>query len=201
MNRNTCYHKDTNMRSALVVLISLTTMLAGCVGDAPSNIDEPVEMALPTAQQFPAWEGVDHTNVSRSGASFGNTSYLAYFSAPWCAHCESTLDAYDRVVLSDLMVVFSRDARERYGNMSEWHNNTEQNLNRTVDRPFVLHPDLAMEVEAASIPHAVFINAQGYAFHVEIGKQSNLTYVQNVWNLTQSAVFDELSGWNHRVQA
>ena len=138
MNRNTSYCKDTNMRSALVVLISLTTMLAGCVGDAPSNIDEPVEVALPTAQQFPAWEGVDHTNVSRSGASFGNTPYLASFSAPWCAHCESTLDAYDRVVPSDLMVVFSRDARERYGNMSEWHNNTEQNLNRTplTDRSF-----------------------------------------------------------------
>lgn len=200
MNRKTCSPKDRNMRSALIVLISLTMMLAGCFGDAPSTIDEPVEVALPTAEQFPAWEGVDHTNVSRTGVSFRNTSYLAYFSAPWCAHCESTLDAYDRVVPADLVVVFSRDARERYENMSAWHNNTEQNLNRTVDRPFILHPDLAMEVEAASIPHAVFINAQGYAFHVEIGKQSNQTYIQNVWNLTEGAVFDEMSGWNHRVQ-
>ena len=189
------------MRSALIVLVSLTVVLAGCLTEAPSTIEEPVEVALPTAQQFPAWEGVDHNNVSRSGASFRNTSYLAYFSAPWCAHCESTLDAYDRVIPADLVLVFSRDARERYANMSAWHNTTEQNLNRTVDRPFVLHPDLAIEVEVTSIPHAVFINAQGYAFHVEIGKQSNQTYIKDVWNQTKAAVFDETSGWNHRVQA
>ena len=110
------------------------------------------------------------TTRAHTSEAFTNRSYLAYFSAPWCTHCETTLDAYDLTVPAEQLVVFSRDGREEYANMSEWHNNTEANLNRTVHRPFILHPDLAMEVEAKSIPHAVFVNPQGYAFHVEIGK-------------------------------
>ena len=73
------------------------------------------------------------------------------------------------------LVVFSRESREEYANMSEWHNTTEQNLNRTFNRPFILHPDLAMEVEAKSIPHAVFVNQQGYVPCGDWeGNQSNL---------------------------
>lgn len=93
-------------------------------------------------------------------------------------------------------MVFSREAGEEYANMSEWHNTTEQNLNRTVDRPFVLHPSLAMEVEAKSIPHAVFVNAQGYVYHVEVGKETNQTYIADLWASTTSATFSPDTGWN-----
>jgi len=187
------------IRRAMVGLIAMTLMLAGCVQEQP--VAEEEEPVLPVATVFPSWQGVDHTNMSHTSEAFTNQSYLAYFSAPWCTHCETTLDAYDLTVPADRIVVFSRESREEYANMSEWHNTTEQNLNRTVNRPFILHPDLAMDVEAKSIPHAVFVNPQGYAFHVEIGKETNQTYIQSVWELTETAVFDETTGWNHQVEA
>ena len=188
------------MKLALVVLMSLTVVLAGCVEPPSETVEESMEVVLPTAALFPAWEGVDHTNVSQSEEVFENRSYMAYFSSPLCTHCETTLDAYDLVLPTERFVVFSMDARERLANMSEWHNNTEENLNRTLDRPFILHPALAKEVEARAIPHAVFVNAQGYAFHTLIGKQTNQTYIQSVWDLTETAVFNETTGWNHVVE-
>lgn len=187
------------MKGALVGLMTVLLLLAGCVEEEPAPVEE--ERSLPVASSFPAWQGVSHDNTSYTSEAFTNRSYLAYFSAPWCTHCETTLDAYDLTVPAEQVVVFSRDGREEYANMSEWHNTTEANLNRSVDRPFILHPDLAMEVEAKSIPHAVFVNPQGYAFHVEIGKETNQSYIQSVWELTQTAVFNETTGWNHHVES
>ena len=186
------------MRSTMVGLMAITLILAGCVEE--QLVPEEEQPALPVAPTFPLWQGLDHTNVSHTSGDFVNQSYLAYFSAPWCAHCESTLDAYDLVLPEDRLVVFSREPREEYASMSEWHNTTEQNLNRTFNRPFILHPDLAMEVDARSIPHAVFVNAQGYTFHVEVGKETNQTYIQSIWEMTQSAVFNETTGWNHQIE-
>jgi thiol-disulfide isomerase/thioredoxin len=178
------------------LLLCLSLVLAGCVTEETSPKVQEEQAEAPIAVVFPQWDGVDHTNTSRSVNQFDNTSYLAYFSAPWCAHCESTLDAYDQVVPEDKLVVFSRESREEYANMSEWHNTTEQNLNRTFNRPFILHPDLAMEVEAKSIPHAVFVNHQGYVYHVEIGKETNQTYIADLWNTVSTATFSSETGWN-----
>ena len=184
------------MNTRTTVLLCLTLILAGCVSeDTVSEIQEE-QAEAPVAVAFPAWDGVDHTNTSHAVNQFENTSYMAYFSAPWCAHCESTLDAYDLVIPEDKLMVFSREAREEYANMSEWHNTTEQNLNRTINRPFILHPDLAMEVEAKSIPHAVFVNQQGYVYHVEIGKETNQTYIADLWNTVSTATFSPETGWN-----
>ena len=178
------------------LLLCLSLILAGCVTEETSPEVQEEQAEAPIAVVFPQWDGVDHTNTSRTMNQFDNTSYLAYFSAPWCAHCESTLDAYDQVVPEDKLVVFSRESREEYANMSEWHNTTEQNLNLTFNRPFILHPDLAMEVEAKSIPHAVFVNHQGYVYHVEIGKETNQTYIADLWNTVSTATFSSETGWN-----
>jgi len=198
MNSFTHLNARGMMRRTMVGLIAMTLMLAGCIEEQPVTDEE--QPALPVVTTFPVWQGLDHANGTHTSVDFDTQSYLAYFSAPWCAHCESTLDAYDLVIPKDKLVVFSREPREEYANMSEWHNSTEQNLNRTIDRPFILHPDLAMEVEAKSIPHAVFVNAQGYAFHVEIGKETNQTYIQSMWEMTQTAVFNETTGWNHHIE-
>ncbi len=190
-----------NMMRWTSVLLCISLVFAGCISKetVPELPEEQTES--PVAVVFPAWIGVDHTNTSRSLNHFDNMSYLAYFSAPWCAHCESTLNAYDLVVPEERLVVFSRESREEYANMSEWHNTTEQNLNRTFNRPFILHPDLAMEVEAKSIPHAVFVNQQGYVYHVEIGKETNQTYIADLWNAASSATFSPETGWNTTAAA
>ena len=49
------------MRLALVVLMSLTVVLAGCVEPPSETVEESMEVVLPTAALFPAWDGVDHT--------------------------------------------------------------------------------------------------------------------------------------------
>lgn len=189
------------MQRWLVLMATLSLTLAGCVTEENVSDETPVteEPVGPTVTAFPDWEGVDHTNTSHSNDGFANLSYMAYFSAPWCAHCESTIDAYDQVLPAGRIAVFSMESREEYGNMSEWQNRTEVNLNRTIDRPFMLHPELAKSVDVRSIPHAVFVNAQGYVFHVEVGKETNQTYIQSLWDLTASAHFDEAEGWNHQV--
>jgi len=185
------------MKRTLVIMTALTMMLAGCVTEeAVAGDEEPVVIEpSPTAALFPMWTAVDHTNASHSNDEYANLAYMAYFSAPWCAHCESTIDAYDQVIPEGRIAVFSMEAREEYGNMSEWQNRTEVNLNRTIDRPFMLHPELAKSVDVKSIPHAVFVNEQGYVYHVEIGKETNLTSIQSMWDLTVSAQFNETTGW------
>jgi hypothetical protein len=60
----------------------------------------------------------------------------------------------------------------------------------------MLHPELAKSVDVKSIPHAVFVNEQGYVYHVEIGKETNLTYIQSMWDLTASARFNTTTGWS-----
>lgn len=184
------------MDKAISILLCLTLMVAGCTAEESPEPIEEEQIPAPVATAFPAWEAVDHTNASHSLDQFTNLSYLAYFSAPWCAHCESTLDAYDHVIPEDRLMIFSREASEEYANMSEWHNTTEENLNRTIARPFMLHPALAMEVEAKSIPHAVFVNSQGFVYHVEIGKETNQTYIADLWEATTTATFSSETGWN-----
>jgi len=188
------------MRRWTVVMLSILLSLAGCV--EPEGVAEDPgtdEYPQHSATVFPVWNGTDHTNTTIESTIFSNQSYLAYFSAPWCAHCESTHDAYDTIIPNGSIAIFSMEARSEYANMSEWHNQTETNLNRTVDRPFILHPELAKEVSVQSIPHAIFVNAQGYAFHVEIGKETNLTYIQEVWDTAKTSVFDPQTGWNTQI--
>jgi thiol-disulfide isomerase/thioredoxin len=189
------------MQRWTVMCIMLTLILAGCVEQPPVRPEveqeELVTIELPDA--LPKWMGTDHTNTTRSFEAYENASYMAYFSAPWCAHCESTIDTYDSVLPADRIVVFSMESREEYENMSEWHNTTETNLNRTIDRPFIRSPSLAKELGVRSIPHAIFINAQGYVFHVQVGKTTNTTYVQEMWDTTELAMFDPDTGWSHEL--
>jgi thiol-disulfide isomerase/thioredoxin len=189
------------MKALMALLVSAAVLLAGCVSEevVEDSVDESEQLTTPTATAFPDWTGVAHNNTTVNASQFLNTTYMAYFSAPWCAHCESTIDAYDQVLPAGKIAVFSMESREEYGNMSEWHNRTEESLNRTIDRPFMLHPELAKAVDVKSIPHAVFVNAQGYVFHVEVGKETNQTYIRSLWDLTASAHFDEAEGWNHQV--
>ncbi len=173
-------------------------ILAGCVEpESREDVIEPEPLQF-SSTPFPYWSGFDHTNQSLNGTLWTNqTAFVAYFSAPWCTHCEPTIDAYDEVIPPGKMVVFSREGREEYSNMSEWHERTESNLNKSIERPFILLPSLAQTLDVQSIPHAIFINDQGLVYNVQIGKRTNLTAIAELWELTSAATFDESTGWSY----
>ena len=172
----------------------LMLVLAGCT--SPDAEPLPAEESQFTITTFPAWNGTTHMNESLNHTALENTPYMAYFSTPWCAHCEATIDAYEQVIPAGQLVIFSKDEREQYANMTQWHETMETNLNRTIDRPIILNPTLAADLGVFGIPHAFYVNSQGYVHQVFIGKQENLTIIQNTWEATASAVFDPLTGWN-----
>lgn len=186
------------MKKIVYVCLSLMIITAGCTNPSAENVEESEQPLSFSAEYFPEWSGVDHLNQTWTSGEFNNqTAFVAYFSAPWCTHCEPTIDAYDQVISSHHMMVFSRESREEYADMLSWHNRTEENLNRTIDRPFILYPSLAETMDVQSIPHAIFVNEQGYVYNVQIGKRTNLTAIHELWELTQKATFDENTGWNY----
>ncbi len=186
------------IRNLMYCSVVFMVLLAGCVEPESGDGMVQTEPLQFSSEMFPDWDGIDHTNQSLTGSSWTNqTSFVAYFSAPWCTHCEPTIDAYDQVIPAGKMVVFSRESREEYSNMTEWHERTESNLNRTLDRPFILLPSLAQTLEVQSIPHAIFINDQGLVYNVQIGKRTNLTAIGELWDLTSTAKFDASTGWSY----
>ena len=180
-------------RNAFVALV-LLMFLSGCTAEKEQLIDEG-GVEVPVATSFPSWSATAHDASELNGSMFENTSYVAYFSAPWCAHCEATLDAYVQTLPEGKMMVFSYDGREDYSDMDAWHNKTESNLNRTVDRPFMLHPSLAQAVELSNIPYVLFVNAQGYVYHTQVGKITDTEAISNLWQSTLTATTDEDGRW------
>lgn len=180
-------------RNAFVAFV-LLMFLSGCTAEEEQLIDEG-GVEVPVAKAFPLWSAISHDASEMNGTMFENTSYVAYFSAPWCAHCEATLDAYDQTLPAGKMMVFSYDEREDYSDMNAWHNKTESNLNRTIDRPFMLHPTLAQEVELSNIPYVLFVNEQGYIYHIQVGKITDTDAISNLWESTMTATANEEGRW------
>ena len=180
-------------RKAFIVFI-LLMFLSGCTAEEEQLIDEGgIEVPLATA--FPNWSSTAHDSSEMNNSLFENQSYVAYFSAPWCNHCETSLDAYDQVLPEGKMMIFSFETDEDYRDMNAWHNKTETNLNRTIDRPFMLNPPLAQAVGMNSLPFVLFVNPGGFVYHVQVGKFTDQDAISNLWESTQSATVDEDGRW------
>ena len=180
-------------RKAFIVFI-LLMFLSGCTAEEEQLIDEGgIEVPLATA--FPNWSSTAHDSSEMNNSLFENQSYVAYFSAPWCNHCETSLDAYDQVLPEGKMMIFSFETDEDYRDMNAWHNKTETNLNRTIDRPFMLNPPLAQAVGMNSLPFVLFVNPGGFVYHVQVGKFTDQDAISNLWESTQSAIVDEDGRW------
>ena len=180
-------------RNAFTALV-LLMFLSGCTAQEEQLIDEGgIEVPLATA--FPNWSSTAHDSSEMNNSMFENESYVAYFSAPWCNHCETSLDAYDQVLPEGKMMIFSFETDEDYRDMNAWHNKTETNLNRTIDRPFMLNPPLAQAVGMNSLPFVLFVNPGGFVYHVQVGKFTDQDAISNLWESTQSAIVDEDGRW------
>jgi len=183
------------------VFLTLILFFSGCVApnaelNSSSDDDEKEQSSLLEAQLVPEWTAESHTGDEFNRSTMAQGAYIAYFSAPWCTHCEATLDAYDQVIPEGRMMIFSKEDNPDFTDMNQWHNTTENNLNRTISRPFMLHPDFASAMTVTSIPHVAFVNEQGYVYQNEIGKRTNQTMLSDIWNATLIATYNTSTGWS-----
>ena len=176
-------------KEILIVMMLLSFGLAGCLNGDESITKEVEEVSEPIVEEqllsrFPDWQANDHNSTMWNSSMMEGEAWVAYFSAPWCAHCETTLDTYDQVIPNGKYVVFSNEDDPQYLNMSDWHQRTEENLNRSIDRPFIYIEKLGEDVGVQAIPHAIFINSEGFVYQIEVGKRTNQTMIGELWNNT-----------------
>ena len=141
------------------------SILAGCIG--PEAAAEEDEIALCTEGNIPEWyvgctlPGFDliDQNGTHWNESSANESgrWVAYFSASWCTHCKPTIEALDESIMPDHLLVFNKHESNESSNMTKWHLTMEEELNRSIQRPFLHAPSLAANLSVTSIPHVLLI--------------------------------------------
>ncbi len=153
----------------LAVLFSVSS-LSGCIEpDEKQVIDvsgEQIEIC--SEDNMPEWhvgcifpsfefEDQDGTHWNETSAN-DSGRWVAYFSASWCTHCKSTIDALDRSIMSEHLLVFNKQAGNDSSNMTEWVLMIENEINRSVYRPFLHAPMLSENLSVTSIPHMLLID-------------------------------------------
>ena len=108
--------------------------------------------------------------------------WVAYFSTPWCTHCETTLNAYDEAIPENRLFIFNKDSDPRYSNMSSWKENTSERIGREINRPFIQAPNLATELGVTGIPMAFFIDIHGVVINYSLGEKSNASEIMDEYN-------------------
>tara|TARA_B100001564_G_scaffold164812_1_gene138540 strand:+ start:1683 stop:2279 length:597 start_codon:yes stop_codon:yes gene_type:complete len=141
------------------------SILAGCIGpEVGAEVDE---IALCTEGNIPEWyvgctlPGFDliDQNGTHWNESSANESgrWVAYFSASWCTHCKPTIEALDESIMENHLLVFNKHESNESSNMTKWHLTMEEELNRSIHRPFLHAPSLAANLSVTSIPHVLLI--------------------------------------------
>jgi len=108
--------------------------------------------------------------------------WIAYFSTPWCTHCETTLNAYDQAIPEDRLFIFNKDSDPKHSNMSSWKENASERMGRDIHRPFIQAPNLATELGVTGIPMAFFIDIHGVVIDYSLGAKSNVSEIKNSYD-------------------
>jgi thiol-disulfide isomerase/thioredoxin len=151
-----------------LTLIMFCSALSGCVSSEEDD-------AVP----FPSFSLVDESNNVQESSMYVGEPFVAYFSATWCTHCKPALGALDDTVPSGQVLIFNKDPSE--GDMQEWKDNMESELERTLYHPFIHAPDLAASLEVTGIPTMFFIDSDGNIKHTMVGIKNQST-VELYWN-------------------
>ena len=175
---------------ALMTLLS--TSMSGCIripceltGSCDDHLECGTEL-LPEenwiGMPLPSFATVDQDNQTWNLTSMEGDVWVAYFSAPWCAHCEETLDAYDQVIPEGKLLIFNKDSREEYSNMTEWQESTEENMARNLSRPFMNAPELAESLDVVGIPNAFVVNETGVIVDFTLGATTDPGELAEMYN-------------------
>ena len=159
------------MSYVLILLLSLSS-LSGCMGGEMEMVEDTMDMMDGSMEEctennvpewhvgceFPSFDLIDQNGTHWNGSFANDTGrWVAYFSASWCTHCKPTIDALDQSMMSDHLLVFNKHAGNDSSNMTEWHLMIEEELNRSVNRPFLHAPLLSANLSVISIPHVLLI--------------------------------------------
>ncbi|MED5351009.1 MAG: hypothetical protein VYB50_05920, partial [Candidatus Thermoplasmatota archaeon] len=90
-------------------------------------------------------------------------------------------EALDDTVPVGHLLVFNKESREEYSNMTEWKESMESELNRTLNHPFMHAPDFALSLNVQSIPSMFFVNTDGEITHHQEGLK-NQSIIETYWN-------------------
>jgi thiol-disulfide isomerase/thioredoxin len=144
---------------AFVVLILLSTVFSGCLFDnEDAKKCEDLDAVELVGCEFPEFNLIsDDLTPFNNSNIVSQGRWVAYFSAFWCTHCKPTIDALDKAIPEDRMLVFNKYPGEDYDNMSEWKDNMEDELNRSISRPFIHAPMLAENLSVVAIPHVILV--------------------------------------------
>lgn len=128
--------------------------------------------------QFPDFALTDVDERNWTNSDFEGEVWIAYFSAVWCQHCETTFNAYDLAIPEEKFLAFNKEERAEYANMSEWREQTSERLERNITRPFIHAPNLSAEMDIVGIPHAFYVNGEGVVVDYTYGVQDNTELVR-----------------------
>ena len=172
------------MRRAFTLFLALM-IFSGCLSSSESDTKSETESLQTTLEVFPSFNLSDEQNRTHDYTLYEAIPYVAYFSASWCTHCKPTLDALDQTIPEGHLLVFNKDPREEYSNMTEWKEYMESELNRSLAHPFFHAPSLAQSLNVSVIPSMFFVNQDGFISHQQEGLK-NRTIIQNQWDLIYS---------------
>lgn len=168
-----------------VALFLVLLVFSGCLSSSESDAKSETESSQTTLEAFPSFNLSDEQNLTHDDTLYEAIPYVAYFSASWCTHCKTTLDALDQTIPDGHLLVFNKDPREEHSNMTEWKENMELELNRSLAHPFIHAPSLAQSLNVSVIPSMFFVNQDGFISHQQEGLK-NQTIIQNQWDLLYS---------------
>ena len=153
--------------SALLVLLFSISSLSGCVEPEAEEVDVGIEIEICTEGNIPDWyvgctfpsfDLVDQNGTHWNESSANESGrWVAYFSASWCTHCKPTIDALDESIMPHHLLIVNKHESNDSSNMTQWHLMIEEELNRSINRPFLHAPSLAENLSVTSIPHVLLI--------------------------------------------
>ena len=168
--------------SLFALMTILSTSLSGCIRIPCEWNDSCHELECGThiesegdwvGMNFPSFATVDQYNQSWNLSSMSGIVWVAYFSAPWCHHCEATLDSYDQAIPEGNLLIFNKEFRDDYTNMTDWQESSEEHIGRNISRPFMNAPELAESLEVDGIPMAFVVNETGVVVDFTLGERTD----------------------------
>ena len=175
------------MRASLLVLLLLTSTLAGCVGNDDGEGVTP----------FPEFESMADDGVTYSNADFDGDWFIVIFSAEWCTDpCFDSMHAIWGVMPEAPVLVFSTDpADEPQGiNLSTWHETADAHDDEEEDDGvsltsyrFLKGAAPAAELDITKPGSVAFVDTQGNVVYLHEGRLTDTAVIQEKIDLASGA--------------